>query len=507
MIIKSFHGFSQRLIGLLKSRGFYVFILGLFAFEAVWIAFSAAFPQAFDEDFHFGLIRLYSHHWLPFLSGQPAGADVYGAVARDPSYLYHYLMSFPYRFLNLFIHSQAGQVIAFRLIDIGLFLWGIILFKRLLERIGLSRGLINMILLVFILIPIVPQLAAQANYDDLLFPLTALVFLFTFKVIDQLRQRQPSAVNLLTLFCLMIYATLVKYAFLPVAFSAVIFVSIFALRNYRHDLKNLGRGLLKSYRLQLARSIFLSIFLMVAIGLMAQREGYNLIKYHAIVPNCSRILSVKQCSAYSPWYTDYSRHNDMLAGRAVVTYNIGGYTTQWFYWMWYRLFFAINGVGSNFFNDPPLPLPGVTSAVLAIASGLAIIRWRKKIFDHNPYRLFLMLTCVLYCLVLFVKGYVTYRYTAYLENMNGRYLLPILLPLAAMAGLAFSQALRKSIIQKAMAALIVLVLFLEGGGLLNFLVRSDDSWYWRNRTVVKVNQAAHNVAKHVVVQKLRKSKT
>ena len=82
--------FSKRLLKFISSPRFFVGVLVFFVFESVWIGFSAAYPQAFDENFHFGLIQVYSHHWLPFLSGQPSNANAYGAVARDPSYLYHY---------------------------------------------------------------------------------------------------------------------------------------------------------------------------------------------------------------------------------------------------------------------------------------------------------------------------------------------------------------------------------------------------------------------------------
>ena len=75
---------------LLGSRRFFLFILCFFLFEAAWIALSAVYPEAFDENFHFGLIQTYSHYWLPFFSSQPPHANAYGAVARDPSYLYHY---------------------------------------------------------------------------------------------------------------------------------------------------------------------------------------------------------------------------------------------------------------------------------------------------------------------------------------------------------------------------------------------------------------------------------
>jgi hypothetical protein len=505
MLSKNARPLSARLVSLLSSRRFYGFVLGLFIFESAWIAFSAIYPQAFDEDFHFGLIRLYSHHWLPFLSGQPAGADVYGAVARDPSYFYHYLMSFPYRLLALFIHGQTGLVIAMRLIDVGLFATGLALFRRVLLRVGLSRSLANVSLLLFILIPIVPQLAAQVNYDDLLFPLTAWVCLQAFQLTDELKSRQPTVRTIFKLAITAILTSIVKYAFLPIVIALGLYFLVIIYKLYRHNLVSLWRSLVSDFRAQSRQlKIILPLLLLISSGLFLQRAGYNLVRYHSFVPNCSTVLSIKQCSAYSPWYTDYTRHQQLLAGRSVITDNLFSYTGLWFYWMWYRLFFAINGVASGFYSNPPLPLPGFAAIVIGGISALAVIKWRARLFHNNPYLLFLLTICVVYSASLFAKGYATYKYTAYLENMNGRYLLPILLPLAAIAGLALSQALRRSLTQKVLAVAVVLVLFLEGGGLLTFIVRSGDGWYWPNSTVVKVNKTANKIANHVVVKNVKR---
>src|SRR5689334_14996904 len=104
---------------ILSSRRFYLVVIGFFALESVWVALSSRYPMAFDEDFHFGIIKIYAHHWLPFLSGQPASANAYGALAADPSYMYHFLMSFPYRIAAFFTDSQAAQVIILRFLNIG----------------------------------------------------------------------------------------------------------------------------------------------------------------------------------------------------------------------------------------------------------------------------------------------------------------------------------------------------------------------------------------------------
>src|SRR5665213_3413244 len=158
--------FSRRCEAMLGSAGFYRAILALLVVQAAWIALSGRYPMAFDEDFHLGIIRLYAHHLGPFWSGQPANADMFGAVARDPSYLYHFLMSFPYRLISIFTSDQTIQVLILRAINIGLFAGGLALYRRLMLKTGASKALVHICLLVFVLVPIVPFLAAQINYDN-----------------------------------------------------------------------------------------------------------------------------------------------------------------------------------------------------------------------------------------------------------------------------------------------------------------------------------------------------
>jgi hypothetical protein len=492
----------DKIAGGLGSKRFYYCMLAFFVIESAWIAISALYPQAFDENFHYGLIKVYSHYWLPFFSNQPPHADAYGAVARDPSYLYHYLMSFPYRFIALFVHGQSGQVIWLRFINIAMFGGGLVLFKRLLRRVGVSRSLSNVSILLFVLIPIVPQLAAQINYDDMLFPLVAWVCLQAFDIIDDIKARKLSSKRILILLITCFFTTLVKYAFLPIFAAIVIFLAVLIYRGYKGKFGKLFMQLktdfLKNSRLV---KIGLPLLLVISLGMCLQRDGVNLVKYHSVEPDCSKVLTIKQCSAYSPWYYNYQNHTNVVSGKYVASDSVLTYTQKWFYWMWYRLFFAVNGQASNFANDPPLPLPSIAAAVLAVVSLLALIKARHTLFHKRPYLTLMLAVCLIYGLTLFVQGYTTYRYTAILENMNGRYLLPILLPLASVIGIAMSSVIGKSKAVKSFLVVIVLVLFLDGGGIFTFLFNSDSTWYWNNSTVQKVNSGAKTITKHVVVKK------
>jgi hypothetical protein len=492
----------KRINSILHSRRFFWAVLAFFIIEASWIALSAVYPQAFDEDFHFGIIKIYSHYWLPFLGSQPPNSDVYGAVPRDPSYLYHYAMSFPYRLIALFAHGQTAQIILLRFINIAFAAAGLVLFRRVLLRARVSPILTNLSLLLFVLIPIVPQVAGQVNYDNLLFPLVAGACLLAMEVHDELRGHQPSARTLITLLSVCVFASLVKYEFFPIFVGIGIFLLYIAYSQYHGAYSRLLGQFWKSWRaLSRHTRVILAVTLLMGIGLFLQRDGVNLIKYHALEPNCSKVLSVQSCKSYGPWGSSYERHNDLLAYKGTVHfYNPLEYTGWWLYWIWYRSFFAINGPSGSFQNYPPLPLPAA-AAILITISGLVVLGVRRRrMFTDNPYLTLLAVVVLVYLAALWLSGYMQYRYTNYLVLMNGRYILPIILLIAAIIGRPLALLLRDRNRLKVSAAAIVLIMFLQGGGVLTFITRSDSNWDWPNSSAISVNDTARKVLKPVILE-------
>jgi hypothetical protein len=495
------HSFLNRIHSIFQSKFFYVFVIAFFVFESAWLALSGVFPGAFDENFHFGLIQVYSHYWLPFLKNQPPNANAFGAVFRDPSYLYHYFMSFPYRLIQVFTHDQTIQILLIRFIDIGLFAVGLIIFRKILLRVKLSKPLANISILLFALIPIVPQLASQINYDDLLFPLIAITVLLTFNVVDQLRAKEPSLKSFLSLATICTITSLVKYAFLPIFLGIVIFILYLVFKIYGKKMSEFFKQLF-SFKENKVQLIILSILFVISLGMFFQRDVINLIEYHSVEPSCNKVLTVSECSSYSVWNADYSRHESLIKAKPLheaSLMNIFSFSYEWVYWMWYRLFFVVNGPVSLNTNYPPLPLPAATFLIVFILGVFSLYRWRKYIFRENIYLSLLLLLSLIYIISLFLQAYSTYRYTGYLENMNGRYLLPVMLFLAAIFGSAISKELGKSVYKKTIIGLLVILLFLQGGGFITFISRSDATWDQNNQTIIKINNAFRKVTNKVVV--------
>lgn len=459
--------------------------------------------MAFDENFHFGLIKTYAHYWLPFLSSQPPGADAFGAVPRDPSYLYHYVMSFPYRVLALFIHSQTTQVIILRFINIGLFTTGIVLFRRVLLRVNLPVRFVNATFALFVLLPVVPLVAGQVNYDNLLFPLVAWSCLLTLTAIEEIRNSSPSIRTVLSLAIVCIFASIVKYEFMPVFAGIVLFLLYILKKSYHTKWRTLFAKLLESWNSQaIYRQVLLVVLIVIGLGLFAQRDGVNLIEYHTFTPNCSKVLSVKSCSKYGPWEFNYRNHKIVEKNKTDGTMkyeNPISYTGWWMYWFWYRTFFAVNGP-KKFTNYPPLPLPAAMAILIGIGGTIAIcLQWRY-VLKNNQYMQFFLIVTIIYLSALWLEGYSTYRNTGVLEIMNSRYLLPVILLLAALMGRAMYGIFRNIPTLKISFAVLAFIFFLEGGGFLTFIVRSEPNWDWPNSTVRTVNNTARKALHPVLIE-------
>lgn len=474
---------------LASERCFYI-VMGLFVLQAAWFALTARYPMAFDEDFHFGLIKLHASQWLPFFTQQPANANMYGAVVRDPSYLYHFLFSLPYRLIRLATNNQTAQIIALRFINIALFAYSFVLIRRLLVRLGGSRSLNHFVLLLFGLVPIVPFLAAHINYDNLFILLLLWIILALFGWVDQLKHQSASFAQTSLLVSAILLTSLVKYTFLPVA-AAIGIIMLWQFWQQRADRHAIWESFAASTReLPKLQLLCVTLGFVVATGLFAERYAVNVIRYHAPNPDCAQVLSVASCRQYGPWERDYEYVQAGYVGNRL------DYPWQWLYGMWQRSFFAIS---DTYDTKAPLPLPGGTAIALA-SIGCALFLWYgHRIVRHNIYRQIILLIAALYITALFAQTYQSFVKTGIPVAVNGRYLVPFLPFIFLFVGLAFRKLWHMQQVTKVLATIIVTILFLQGGGVITFIVKSNDTWDWPNDAVIRINHTARTVLQAVVV--------
>lgn len=478
----------HQLRAFLYTRNCFYLILGFFVLQALWMVFSALYPMAFDEDFHFGIIKIYAEQWSPFLQQQPQNAGAFGALVSDPSYLFHYLMSFPYRLIALFTDNQTTQIIILRIMNVAFFAYALVLFRRVLLRATRSPLIANGAIAIFTLIPIVPQLAAHINYDNVLMPLMAALCLLVYRMIDEFNAGKLRAVSLLQFVALGMLTSLVKYAYLPILGAAVFFLLWYGWK--RLSVAQARQSLIADWSaLHRWQMIGLIALVVVSSVLFLQRYGVNTIKYHTPIADCGQVLPFEECSQYGPWIRNYNYAEQ----KGDVDTNPLAYTYRWLHDLEYRLFFAVSGPTINYANYPPLPVPYVTATLVAIVGFFAVCRYGRRMARSDPFMIFSMVTIVLYCGALWVEDYSQFVETGQPVAINGRYLLPILFLAAILIGRAAQYALARQAKLRMVLACLVVVGFLYGGGVVTFIMRSEDTWYWPNATVVDMNHAARKV--------------
>jgi hypothetical protein len=490
--MKNFRPTASSIIKFIGSPFFFWCVAALLVLQAAWIALSGLYPMAFDEDFHLGLIRLYADHLSPFWGSQPPNSDAFGTVTRDPSYLYHYLMSFPYLMISYFTDNQTAQVLALRTINIGLFVWGLTLYRRLLLKSRASRAMVHLTLLVLVLIPVTPLLAAQINYDNLFLPLVAIVMLLALKFQRSLASPGLALKTGVQLLIVCLLTSLVKYPFLPI-FLAVGIYSLIGLWRTYGSAGQIKQALAKGCR-QLKRPVLvlLAAGLILSGGLFFERYGLNLIRYHTPIPQCHKVLSYDHCRHYGPWLRSYNyRHNPVQTSTDPLIF-----TQHWFYGMWLRSFFAVDGPTTRFQTRSPLVLPGLSAIIFASVGGAALLLAGRRlwsIYSKPAGYLFAAVTAV-YVGALWWAEYGGFRATGRPSAINGRYLLVVLPFVILFMMLAVKQLLSGRIKLQLAVLTIVMLCLVWGGGALTYILRSNDAWYWPDTPLTGAN--------HVVKQML-----
>jgi hypothetical protein len=488
--------FWQRGLAVLRSKPLFWVLFGVFVFEALWIAFSGSYSMAFDEYVHFGMIKIFAHQWLPFFAHQPAGADAFGAVARDPSYLYHYLMSFPYRLVAHFVPSFMAQIIFLRLCSIAFFAGGLLLYRRAFQRGGVSPLVQNLSLGFLLLLPVTPFMAAQVNYDTALFLLVGATIYVALGLVPQIGRDRLPLNRLLLLAAIAMTASLVKYAYLPILLGLTICVVVWLWRRRAISRRSWRAGLdgLRSWR-----GLVIVLFFILSLGLFVERYGVNVVRYHTPTPECNQVMALDKCMAYEPFARNYNYH----AGHyALPAYKVAVYPfNNWMRGMLRSLFFVVANKESGYRAGEPIGLAhaaGYAVLVGGLVLVLARLKWLWR--QGAAIRLFLVLAAT-YSGLLFLQNFMDFLHTAVPVAIQGRYLMPILPLFLVLVGLAAVSVLRRfkpAIGFTLLAALIFMML--QGGGLGPFLLRSHDGWLWNAPVVRTMNDTARNMLSPFVIR-------
>jgi hypothetical protein len=175
--------------------------------------------------------------------------------------------------------------------------------------------------------------------------------------------------------------------------------------------------------------------------------------------------------------------------------------------MWYRTFFSINGQTKvdTYQSFSPLPIISLSVTLIFAIGLIASLAYYRTVLKNNTLAIYFMLISLIYLLALFLTDYQGYLYTGQTTAINGRYLVALMLPLGYISCLGLRKlvlALKnhqriKLMIVSAEAVLIICLI--EGGGVLAFMVNSNQNWYWPNSIVRTINLDAQHVTQAFIV--------
>lgn len=478
---------------------FFVVTLVLFAINTLWLIFSSNLLP-FDEYYHIGIIRFYSQQWSPIIAWQPPEMSLYGDVTRLSSYLYQYLMSFPYRFFDIFTDSETLIIIGLRLINLAMAVLGIILFRRLFLRAKVPKFIINLATLVFVSTPVVPLLTAQNNYDNMMFMLTPIVLIYAYKSVTE----KLSLINLLWLVVFGMLATLTKHNFIVIFGAVVLYViTILFLRLKKDILRQLAKSFSRSRR----ASLIVSVVFVIVLSLFFERFGLNAIRYQQVKVDCARVQPVEVCQQYSPW-----RRNQTALATIPDEPLYGGPITFTSHWVtklmrgYYAIFANIIPKDLNI-PDPYgdyvfkrlLPLPITIGYIFLITGIVALIMKFKKLWHKNVLTQLTLVASGILITSLWIFNYAFYVKYGRAYAIQARYILPMLLPLIVLLATALYEVCKVRSMSWIKYALVVLVIvYCISGGVVGWIIKSNDNWYWNQAVVFDFNRGAKKVLKTVI---------
>lgn len=476
---------STQIISLLQSNKFFYASLGIFTLGVLWIALASIYPMAFDEEFHYGLIKVFATSWLPYGIQHTSDMAQFGSATADPSYLFHYLMSFPYRLIDLFNLPDDGKIIFLRLINIGFIVGSIVVFRRVLLEAKIGRASSNLALLFFMFIPTLNMLSAQVNYDSLLMLIVAFTVLLTLRITRAVLSKKGfPAAQTWTVVILLLFGMSIKYAFLPIAAGIGVWLLILVAIAHNKLKKKLNTQLKQllasTTKLNLKAKIFLIIFGVLGMFFVAH-YGVNYVTYGSPLPSCDQVFDREACKAYGPWNRNQnyiSGKNPNFVAKSAPEYVV----TDWLPGMARRLTFSLAGKTNGFFSKPPLPILHHGFIILTIIGVVCLLF--RIVFNRlkiSPLVWLTILLSALYCGALIVQLYSAYVETSVPVAINGRYLL-ILLPL--IAGILMQSILHYAKQWLPVAAIavsttaVILLMLVSGAGANSYIIRADPHWLW-----------------------------
>lgn len=442
---------ANLIIRFIASSWFLRLTFAWFIIQAVYFAITTRYGLPPDENYHLSYIQLFADNSpSPFLSGQGDYFILREAV-RNPFFLYHYLLSFPY----LIFKDLLEPTLVLRLINVGLGIASLYIIKKLAELIKVTPFVRNITIFMLSNTLMFVFLFGSVNYDNL-FIFLSIAGVYVLLLI----RRNLSAKRLLVFVAIILAGLLVKINFLPIAFILSMIAAFILIRSRVNIVDRLRKSFAKDRRL----NIFLSLTILTLGILFTHRYVANAVRYQTFAPECQQVQTLDYCRKSALFVRNEQVFGD---GRKDAPKGLLSYSVEWSRLMMQRTY----GV---YAHEKMSPNRFVASGIILvlIVGVISFIRlWRRNDTSIN----ILLLVTSFYMLALFAENFRTYKSSGILQlAVHGRYAFAVL-PFVYLILTNYTFKLLRNNVVRVLFVILLLALFALSS-LPTYLRKSSPEW-------------------------------
>lgn len=459
---------AAHVVRFVGSRTAIISVLALFVMSGTLIALTMS-RSIYDEHWHMGIIEQYAHQFSPRLRNGISTTGL-GDVEYTGSFLFHWLMSFPYRISAALFGQGFVTLVVMRLIGVALVTAGLVIWRRVLLQIVPSTAIANTVIAVMASLPLLSFVGATVNYDNLLFPLTAACFLFLIRIVAN------GGTRVLDWAWMLVFgfaSTITKFSFAPVFALLVVYLLIRYLPALVRTIR--AGGAFSAWK----RFILPGALLVLVVSAVISRYVVNLFRFGSPDPSCDTVAPHEYCMSYGVYARNEGFADKSEPGQGSLTGAVAVFFGQWLRSMTSTLTWVgirdENGiVRDTFGGEITRPLLYITVIVI-----LAIALLLGRVIPER-FRVPFWIALGVHTIALFTLNYQNLVQYGLLYAYSARYFFPFLPALIFLAAAGLARTLPKISASPKTVAVIVLaiaVLFMtQGGGPLAYLNGLDEGW-------------------------------
>ncbi|SDD81649.1 hypothetical protein SAMN05216410_0208 [Sanguibacter gelidistatuariae] len=485
----------------LSSKVFLALVLLGCGLQYAWVAVSARL-SIYDEPYHVAAIDAFSHRWLPFIDQTVADGPL-GDAERYGSYLYHYLLSFPWRAARGLGMAVDDRIVLLRLLTVGIVVLALLVYRQVFVEMGASRAVAHVTVGLVGSLPLLVFLAGTVNYDNLMFLATALLFLYGLRVYRATEFLWANWLVLLSVACL---GAVTKYTFLVLLPVVVIAVLV---RQWSNVVSGLRTGTVRFFRpgnlRALTANYALLLITVVAVSLFAERYVGNLLQYGSLMPSCLSVHELAVCEMHAPWARnaalDAAYPDQPMTLPNAVAYLSNEWLPLMFRYSGYMGVTTTEGTGVTTVG----PAVGGWLWLLLAPAGLAVLVLSAGVLRRIRGVAMMLGASALYLAVLFVQNLSDYLTLGEPVGIAGRYalvVLPVLIGLTVIGACRVLTVTNADAGRGAKLALLVgaALVLTQGGGITSYLWSLDGSWLRSDDNLVaRSTLRAGDLVQHIIL--------